>query len=63
MIVLAKKEKYLALEMFDYRYDVGIKYGLLMAQLAISLSGEEKEFVLSNILELLALRELRSVRN
>ena len=62
-IVLAKKEKYLALEMFDWRYDVGIKYGLLMAQLAISLSGEEKEFVLSNILELLALRELRNMRS
>ena len=30
---LARKEKYLALEMNDYRYNVGVKYGLLNAQL------------------------------
>jgi UTP--glucose-1-phosphate uridylyltransferase len=62
LIVLARKEKYLALEKNDWRYDVGVKYGFLMAQLAISLSGDEKELVLANILELLALRELRNIR-
>jgi hypothetical protein len=41
---------------------VGVKYGLLMAQLAISLSGDEKELVLTNILELLAMREIRNTR-
>jgi len=60
LVRLAKKEKYLALEKNDWRYDVGIKYGLLMAQLAISLSGDERELVLTNILELLAMRELRT---
>jgi UTP--glucose-1-phosphate uridylyltransferase len=62
LIRLAKKEKYLALEKHDWRYDVGVKYGLLMAQLAIALSGDEKELVLTDIVELLAMRELSNLR-
>ena len=33
---LAKREQYLALELADWRYNVGEKYGLLNAQLALA---------------------------
>ncbi len=55
---LAKREKYLALEKTDWRYDVGVKYGLLNAQLALALSGKDRDEVLSTLLGLLATREL-----
>jgi UTP--glucose-1-phosphate uridylyltransferase len=57
---LAKREQYLALEKTDWRYDVGVKYGLLNAQLALALSGQDRDEVLSKLLELLALRDLGS---
>lgn len=57
---LAQREQYLALEKHDARYDVGVKYGLLTAQLALSMSGQDRDQVLSTLLELLAQRELRS---
>ena len=59
---LAKREQHLALEIQGWRDDVGVKYGLLNAQLALSLSGQDRDEVLSMILELLALRELGSSR-
>ena len=40
------------------RYDVGVKYGLLTAQLALGLDGVDRDQVLTDLLELLALREL-----
>jgi UTP--glucose-1-phosphate uridylyltransferase len=55
---LAGREQYLAVEMHDWRYDVGVKYGLLTAQLALALNGQDRDEVLSKLLELLALREL-----
>jgi UTP--glucose-1-phosphate uridylyltransferase len=55
---LAEREQYLALELPAWRYDVGVKYGLLIAQLALALSGKDRERVLAKLLELLALREL-----
>jgi len=55
---LAKRERYLALERPWWRYDVGVKYGLLTAQLALALSGQDRDEVLARLLELLALREL-----
>jgi UTP--glucose-1-phosphate uridylyltransferase len=55
---LSGREQYLALEMHDWRYDVGVKYGLLTAQLALALSGQDRDEVLSKLLELLAVREL-----
>ena len=53
---LAAKERYLALELHGRRYDIGVKYGLLTAQLALSLDGKDRDEVLSNLVELLALR-------
>jgi UTP--glucose-1-phosphate uridylyltransferase len=55
---LAKRERYLALERPWWRYDVGVKYGLLSAQISLALSGAERDQVLAQLLELLALREL-----
>lgn len=59
---LAKHEQYLALESKGRRYDVGVKYGLLRAQLALALSGSDRAEVLSQLLELLATRNLESGR-
>jgi len=54
---LAQREQYLAWEQHGSRYDIGVKYGLLKAQLALALSGQDREEVLSQLVELLALRE------
>jgi UTP--glucose-1-phosphate uridylyltransferase len=56
--VLATREKYLALEERARRFDVGVKYGLLTAQLALALSGDDREEVLGRLVEVLAQREL-----
>jgi len=55
---LAPRERYLALARQGWRYDVGVKYGLFIAQLALAMSGSERDEVLSQLLELLALRGL-----
>jgi UTP--glucose-1-phosphate uridylyltransferase len=38
------------------RYDIGVKYGLLTAQLALALDGQDRDEVLSGLVELLARR-------
>ena len=55
---LARHEQYLALEDDGRRYDLGARYGLLTAQLALALNGRDRDQVLSTIVELLADREL-----
>jgi UTP--glucose-1-phosphate uridylyltransferase len=55
---LAGHERYLAFEVQGQRYDIGAHYGLLMAQLALALSGRDREEVLAQLVELLANREL-----
>jgi UTP--glucose-1-phosphate uridylyltransferase len=55
---LAGRERYLGLERPWWRYDVGVKYGLLAAQIALALSGKDRDQVLAQLLELLASREL-----
>jgi len=55
---LAKREQYLALGKSDLRYDIGVKYGLLSAQIALALNGKDRDEVLSKLLELLYMREL-----
>jgi UTP--glucose-1-phosphate uridylyltransferase len=62
LAVLATREKYLALQEHARRYDVGAKYGLLIAQLALVLSGQDREDVLTQMLELFAHRELGTPR-
>ena len=56
---LAQKEQYFALEMNDWRFDVGVKYGIMTAQLALALHGKDRDMVLSKLLEIFALREQR----
>lgn len=55
---LARREEYLALERSNWRYNIGSRYGILTAQLALALSGRDRDEVLSGLLELLALREM-----
>jgi UTP--glucose-1-phosphate uridylyltransferase len=54
---LAGKERYLALELRGRRYDIGRRYGLLTAQLALAFEGKDRDEVLSNLVELLASKE------
>ena len=51
---LAASERYLACELQGRRYDIGVKYGLLTAQLALALDGADRAEVLSGLVELLA---------
>jgi UTP--glucose-1-phosphate uridylyltransferase len=53
---LASRERYLGCEIQGQRYNIGIKYGLLNTQLALSLSGIDRDQVLSDMVELLATR-------
>ncbi len=52
--ILAKRERYLAAVLPGRRFDIGSKYGLLQAQLALGLGGPDREEVLSMLLELAA---------
>lgn len=51
-----RSERYLALEIDGRRYDIGHKYGLLTAQLALALSGGDRDEVLTGLVDLLANR-------
>jgi UTP--glucose-1-phosphate uridylyltransferase len=51
---LARQEQYLALEETHRRYDIGARYGLLTAQLALALNGRDRADVLATLVELLA---------
>jgi UTP--glucose-1-phosphate uridylyltransferase len=55
---LARQEQYLALEDTGRRYDLGARYGLLTAQLAMALNSRDRDEVLTRLLELLAEREM-----
>ncbi|MGA2144663.1 MAG: sugar phosphate nucleotidyltransferase [Bryobacteraceae bacterium] len=55
---LARQEQYLAVEDDGRRYDLGSPYGLFIAQLALALNGPDRSQVLSQVLELLADREI-----
>ncbi len=54
---LAARERYLALEVAGRRYNMGLKYGLLQAQLALALEGADREEVLAQLVEVLAQRQ------
>lgn len=56
MHALAARERYLAYEIQGMRYNMGVKYGLLNTQLALSLSGVDRDRVLSSMVEMLALQ-------
>jgi UTP--glucose-1-phosphate uridylyltransferase len=54
--LLPSRGKYLAYELKGTRYNLGIKYGLLKAQLAIGVSGCDRDQILTEMVELLASR-------
>lgn len=53
---LASHERYLAYEVDGRRYDIGLRYGLLTAQLALALDGPHRDEVLTGLVELLAVK-------
>jgi UTP--glucose-1-phosphate uridylyltransferase len=58
LAALAFREQYLALDSPGRRYDLGPRYGLLRAQVALALSGRDRVEVLSQLLEALAVQNL-----
>lgn len=53
---LARTERYLAFEMDGARFNIGYKYGLMLAQLGISLNGADRDLILTELVALLARR-------
>ena len=53
---LAQSERYLAINIDGSRYDISFKYGLLLAQLAFSLTGDDRDLILTELVNLLAMR-------
>lgn len=56
---LARRQKYLALEVKGNRYDIGHRYGLLQAQLALGIDGPDHDQVLAAIVDTLAEAQLQ----
>ncbi len=53
---LAARRRYLAFSIAGRRFDIGAPYGLLFAQLALTLAGRDRDQVLAQLVELLATR-------
>lgn len=51
---LADRQKYLALEIKGRRYDLSATHGLLQAELALGLAGQQREELMTTLLRLLA---------
>jgi len=51
---LAQREQYLAFVVDGTRHNISYKYGLLLAQLAISLGGDDRDLILTELVSLLA---------
>ena len=60
---LAQRQQYLALEIAGSRYNIGVKYGLLKSQLALALSGKDRDDILSELLELVSQSQLSQLSN
>lgn len=56
LLKLAERERCLAFQISGRRYNIGVKFGLLNAQLALALDGADREEVLAQLVELLAQR-------
>jgi UTP--glucose-1-phosphate uridylyltransferase len=54
LAALAARERYIALEVTGRRFNLGLTYGLLTAQLALGLAGTDRAEILSLLVELLA---------
>lgn len=58
---LARHEMYLAMVQKGRRFDVGVKYGLFNAQLALALGGRDRDQVLTELVSVLTTRDLSSL--
>ena len=58
LAALAQREQYLAMVQQGRRFDVGVKYGLFTAQLALALNGQDRDEVLTELVSVLAARNL-----
>ena len=54
---LPSRERYVAMGIHGQRHNIGVKYGLLNAQLALAMDGHDRDEVIAQLLELLATRE------
>lgn len=52
--LLRTRHRYSAFEVQGTRYNLGVRYGLLIAQLAIGLSGQDRDHILTEMVDLLA---------
>jgi len=57
---LAQREQYLAMIQAGQRFDIGVKYGLFTAQLALALNGDDRAEILNELVNLLAAGKLSS---
>ena len=62
LATLAQREQYLAMVQNGRRFDVGVKYGLFTAQLALALNGQDRDEVLTELVNVLAAREMLSAK-
>jgi UTP--glucose-1-phosphate uridylyltransferase len=53
--VALRRERYLGYEIDGYRYNIGVKYGLLQCQLALGLSGVDRDRILTQLIDLLSI--------
>ncbi|TWU33795.1 sugar phosphate nucleotidyltransferase [Novipirellula artificiosorum] len=56
LAILSSRQRYLAYKVHGSRYNLGLTYGLLNAQLAIGLSGKDRDQILTELVDLLASR-------
>ncbi len=59
---LARRERYLALETRGSRFNLGVKFGVVEAQIALALAGVDRERILALLVETLARLEQQPTR-
>ena len=59
---LSRRERYLATEIEGIRYNIGEKYGLLKSQLALALSGKDRDEIMTDLLGMVASRPEATAR-
>jgi UTP--glucose-1-phosphate uridylyltransferase len=60
---LASRERYLAAEVQGARFNIGEKYGLLKSQLALALSGKDRDEILTELLSVVAVNQSNNGRS
>jgi len=54
LAILAERERYIACELNGVRYNIGVRYGLFNAQLALAMAGVDRDEVLTGLVEVMA---------